>query len=89
MPPSPLDKAILAALGLTAGTLSGCDGVFGPCLDFAVETDTQDPGTDPDTDSDYDSDSDSDSDTAATAGRWVLDRGVLPDDVRDILRKRD
>ncbi len=116
MDPKKLPHSVLMALGLTAAaTQTGC-GVFGPCLDFAVETDTGPEGTDSDTDTDTDTDSDSDTtavdtgpcldfavesidtrypeqetaqgNTSGTPADRVLDRGVLPEDVAQLLRQR-
>jgi hypothetical protein len=121
MAPPRLNPSVLAALGLIgACKMDGC-GV-GPCLDVAVDTDTDSVGPclspiDTDTDTvgpclDYDTDTDTDpvgpclsppidtdtdTDTAAPSERRggradarerVLDRGVLPADVAERLRRR-
>jgi hypothetical protein len=79
MDPAKLPKSVLVALGLTAAAQPGC-GVLGPCLDIAVETDTDPGGTDPDTDTD--SDSDSDSDTTPVDTGPCLDFAVESIDTR-------
>ena len=48
MPPSPLPKSVLIALGLGATQLAGCT-IFGPCLSIAIE-ETNDTDTQTDTD---------------------------------------